>query len=87
LHQQGKPISTNPIASIYAWTRGLQFRDKMDGTPDVVNFAQRLEKGLRGRSRVGQDDKSPRHPEPDPPFLTTDQFMDAIDSELQRSMC
>ena len=39
LHQQGKPTSTNPIASIFAWTRGLQFRGKMDGTPDVVGFA------------------------------------------------
>src|SRR5687768_14225110 len=42
LHQQGKPTSTNPIASIYAWTRGLQYRGKFDGTPDVENFAVTL---------------------------------------------
>ena len=41
LHQQGKPTSTNPIASIYAWTRGLVYRGKMDGTPDVVEFRDR----------------------------------------------
>jgi len=44
LHQQGKPTSTNPIASIFAWTRGLIFRGRMDGTPDVVRFAETLEK-------------------------------------------
>lgn len=43
-HQQGKPTSTNPIASIFAWTRGLEHRGKLDGTPDVVKFAQSLEK-------------------------------------------
>jgi isocitrate dehydrogenase len=41
MHQQGKPTSTNPIASIYAWTRGLIYRGRMDGTPDVVKFAKR----------------------------------------------
>jgi isocitrate dehydrogenase len=44
LHQQGKPTSTNPIASIYAWTRGLIYRGRMDGTPEVVKFAETLEK-------------------------------------------
>src|ERR1700689_1180479 len=44
LHQQGKPTSTNPIASIFAWTRGLIYRGKMDGTPDVVKFAETVEK-------------------------------------------
>ena len=43
LHQQGKPTSTNPIASIYAWTRGLQYRGRFDDTPDVVKFAETLE--------------------------------------------
>src|SRR6476660_2424242 len=42
-HQQGKPTSTNPIASIFAWTRGLDHRGKLDNSPDVVNFAHRLE--------------------------------------------
>ena len=44
MHQQGKPTSTNPIASIYAWTRGLQYRGRFDDTPDVVAFAETLEK-------------------------------------------
>ncbi len=44
MHQKGKPTSTNPIASIYAWTRGLIYRGKMDGTPDVVKFAETVEK-------------------------------------------
>jgi isocitrate dehydrogenase len=43
-HQQGKPTSTNPIASIFAWTRGLAARGRMDGTPDVTEFAQTLER-------------------------------------------
>ena len=44
LHQQGKPTSTNPIASIYAWTRGLAFRGKLDGNQDLIKFADALEK-------------------------------------------
>src|SRR5437867_4246523 len=44
LHQQGKPTSTNPIASIFAWTRGLAHRGKLDGTPEVTSFAETLEK-------------------------------------------
>jgi isocitrate dehydrogenase len=42
-HQAGKPTSTNPIASIYAWTRGLAHRGKLDGTPEVTGFAETLE--------------------------------------------
>ena len=43
MHQQGKPTSTNPIASIYAWTRGLAFRGKLDGNKDLIHFAETLE--------------------------------------------
>src|SRR5688572_31419776 len=43
-HQKGRPTSTNPIASIYAWTRGLVYRGKMDDTPEVVKFAETVEK-------------------------------------------
>ena len=43
-HQEGKETSTNPIASIFAWTRGLMKRGELDGTPDVVSFAEKLEK-------------------------------------------
>jgi isocitrate dehydrogenase len=44
MHQQGKPTSTNPVASIYAWTRGLAFRGKLDGNKDLIRFAETLEK-------------------------------------------
>src|SRR5262249_11693630 len=43
-HQRGRPTSTNPIASIFAWTQGLHYRGTFDGTPDVVKFAEALEK-------------------------------------------
>ena len=43
MHQQGKPTSTNPIASIFAWTRGLEFRGKLDGNQELINFSKALE--------------------------------------------
>ena len=87
LHQQGKPTSTNPIASIYAWTRGLQYRGKMDGTPDVVNFAQTLEKVCVDVVETGKMTKDLAILiRPDHPFQTTDDFMDAVDAELRRRM-
>jgi len=80
----GKPTSTNPIASIFAWTRGLIFRGRMDGTPDVVRFAETLEKGLR-RRRDGQDDQGSGNPDTSgPPLLSTDEFMGAVEAELRR---
>ena len=48
-HQQGKPTSTNPVASIFAWTRGLAHRGKLDGTPEVTAFAEHA--GARSASR------------------------------------
>jgi isocitrate dehydrogenase len=87
LHQQGKPTSTNPIASIYAWTRGLQFRGKMDGTPDVVRFAETLEKVCVDVVESGRMTKDLAILiRPDHPFLTTEAFMDAINEELKRRM-
>ena len=87
LHQQGKPTSTNPIASIYAWTRGLQFRGKMDGTPDVVRFAENLEKVCVDIVESGRMTKDLAILiRPDHPFLTTEAFMDAINEELKRRM-
>ena len=59
-HQQGKPTSTNPIASIFAWTRGLAHRGKLDGTPEVTAFAETLERGLHRDGRERQDDQGPR---------------------------
>lgn len=66
---------------------GLQFRGKMDGTDDVVKFAQNLEKVCVGVVESGKMTKDLAILiGPDHPFLTTDQFMDAIDNELQRTM-
>ena len=87
MHQQGKPTSTNPIASIYAWTRGLQARGRMDDTPDVVNFALTLEKACVDVVEAGKMTKdlatliSPEHP-----YLTTEEYMHEVDAELKRRM-
>ncbi len=87
LHQQGKPTSTNPIASIYAWTRGLQYRGKMDGTPDVVQFAQTLEKVCVDVVESGKMTKDLAILiRADHPYLTTEDFMTAIDEELKRRL-
>jgi isocitrate dehydrogenase len=87
LHQQGKPTSTNPIASIYAWTRGLQYRGRMDKTPEVENFAITLEKVCVDVVESGRMTKDLAILiRPDHPFLTTEEFMDAIDGELKRRM-
>ena len=87
LHQQGKPTSTNPIASIYAWTRGLIYRGRMDGTPDVVKFAETLEKVCVDTVEAGKMTKDLAILiRPDHPFLTTEEYMDAVDSELKRRM-
>ncbi len=58
-HQQGKPTSTNPIASIFAWTRGLQHRGKLDNQPEVIDFADEARRGLRRDRRERQDDQGP----------------------------
>jgi isocitrate dehydrogenase len=87
MHQQGKPTSTNPIASIYAWTRGLQYRGKMDNTPDVVNFASTLEKVCVDMVESGKMTKDLAILiRPDHPFQTTEEFMDSINQELKRRM-
>ena len=87
LHQQGKPTSTNPIASIYAWTRGLQYRGKMDGTPDVVEFAQTLEKVCVDVVESGRMTKDLAILiRSDQPYLTTEAFMDAVDGELKQRL-
>lgn len=87
LHQQGKPTSTNPIASIYAWTRGLIYRGKMDGTPDVVKFAETVEQTCVDLVEAGKmtkdlailiSDKTPHQ--------TTDEYLDAVAAELKKRM-
>jgi isocitrate dehydrogenase len=87
LHQQGKPTSTNPIASIFAWTRGLQYRGKFDDTPDVVAFAETLERVCVDVVESGRMTKDlAMLIKADHPFLTTEQFLDAIDAELKSRM-
>ena len=87
MHQQGKPTSTNPIASIYAWTRGLIFRGKMDGTPEVVKFAETLEKVCVDVVESGRMTKDLAILiRPDHPYLTTEEFLGAVDAELNKRM-
>jgi isocitrate dehydrogenase len=87
LHQQGKPTSTNPIASIFAWTRGLAHRGKLDETPDVVRFADTLEKVCVETVEAGKMTKDlALLIGPDEPWLTTEGFLDALDVELRRRM-
>jgi isocitrate dehydrogenase len=87
LHQQGKPTSTNPIASIYAWTRGLIYRGKMDSTPDVVHFAETLEKVCVDLVESGSMTKDLAILIGDStPHLTTEQYLDAVDALLKERM-
>ena len=81
-HQQGKPTSTNPIASIFAWTRGLEQRGKMDSTPDVVEFAQTLERVCVETVESGKMTKDlALLVGPDQPWLTTEEFLAAARRE------
>ena len=90
-HQQGKPTSTNPIASIYAWTRGLAFRGKLDHTPELVHFAETLEQVCVETVEAGKmtkdlalivhgDQLKPEH------YLTTEGFLSAIDDNLRAKL-
>jgi isocitrate dehydrogenase len=83
-HQQGKPTSTNPIASIYAWTRGLQHRGKLDNTPDVVAFADALEQVCVETVESGKMTKDlALLVGPETPWLTTQEFLAALDENLR----
>jgi isocitrate dehydrogenase len=91
MHQQGKPTSTNPIASIYAWTRGLEFRGKLDGNQKLIDFSLAIEKtcvetvesGKMTKDLAmliyGNDIKTNQ-------YLTTEGFLDAIDANLQTKL-
>jgi isocitrate dehydrogenase len=84
MHQQGKPTSTNPIASIFAWTRGLHYRGKFDATPDVQHFAETLEQVCIDTVEAGQMTKDLAILiGPDQPWLTTEQFLDTLDRNLR----
>jgi len=90
MHQQGKPTSTNPIASIYAWTQGLMHRGKLDGNQDLVKFCQTLEKVCVQTVESGKMTKdlavciygektSPEN------YLTTEAFLEALDKNLKEA--
>jgi len=86
-HQQGKPTSTNPIASIFAWTRGLAHRGKLDGTPEVTRFADALERVCVETVEAGKMTKDLAVlVGPAQPHLTTQDFLAAIDANLRRAM-
>jgi isocitrate dehydrogenase len=86
-HQQGKPTSTNPIASIFAWTRGLAHRGGLDGTPEVTAFAETLERVCVETVEGGQMTKDlALLVGSDTPFLTTEEFLAALDDNLRKAM-
>jgi len=83
-HQKGNKTSTNPVASIYAWTQGLKYRGKMDGTPDVVAFADALEQVCVEAIEAGEMTKDlSLMISKDAPWLTTEDFLDTLDKRLQ----
>jgi isocitrate dehydrogenase len=87
LHQQGKETSTNPIASIFAWTRGLRYRGTFDNTPEVVRFAETLERVCIEAVEGGEMTRDLAILiGPDQPWLTTNQFLDRIDAGLKQAM-
>jgi isocitrate dehydrogenase len=86
-HQQGKPTSTNPIASIFAWTGGLKHRGKLDGTPAVTLFAETLERVCVETVEGGQMTKDlALLISKDAPYLTTEEFLEALASNLEKAM-
>ncbi|HEV2343542.1 MAG TPA: NADP-dependent isocitrate dehydrogenase [Actinocrinis sp.] len=86
-HQQGKATSTNPIASIYAWTRGLAHRGKLDNTPEVTAFADTLEQVCVATVEGGQMTKDlALLIAPDAPWLTTQDFLAALDENLKKAI-
>jgi isocitrate dehydrogenase len=87
LHQRGEATSTNPIASIFAWTRGLSYRGEFDGTPDVVRFARTLEKVCVDTVESGDMTKDlALLVGPQQKWLTTEQFMDKLAENLGRAL-
>lgn len=87
MHQQGKPTSTNPIASIFAWTQGLSYRGKMDGTPEVTKFAETLERVCVETVEAGKMTKDlSLLIGPDQPYLTTEEFLAAVAENLEKAM-
>jgi isocitrate dehydrogenase len=91
MHQQGKPTSTNPIASIFAWTRGLAHRGKLDNTPELIHFAETLEKVCVETVESGKMTKDLAvciHGEKvgSEHYLTTEKFLDALNDNLKKAL-
>lgn len=91
MHQQGKPTSTNPIASIYAWTRGLAFRGKLDGNQKLIDFAEAIEQTCIETVESGKMTKDLAlivygNNVTTDQYLTTEGFLDAIDQNLQKKL-
>jgi len=86
-HQKGKETSTNPIASIYAWTRGLWYRGKFDSTPEVQKFAEALERVCVDTVEAGHMTKDlALLISPDQTWMTTRQFLDKLDENLKKAV-
>ncbi|UCH73579.1 MAG: NADP-dependent isocitrate dehydrogenase [Rhodospirillales bacterium] len=87
MHQKGEETSTNPIASIFAWTRGLYYRGRFDNTPEVMKFAETLEKVCVETVESGFMTKDLAILiGPDQAWMTTNQFLDKIDANLKAAM-
>lgn len=91
MHQQGKPTSTNPIASIFAWTRGLYYRGKFDGNNELIHFAETLEKVCIETVESGKMTKDLAvciygNDVPSDKYLTTENFLEAINKNLQSKL-
>ena len=87
MHQQGKETSTNPIASIFAWTRGLAHRGKLDANDELIKFANTLEKVCIDCVETGSMTKDLAILiDTNQKYLTTNQFLDAIDGNLKRKL-
>jgi len=86
-HQAGKPTSTNPIASIFAWTRGLEHRGKLDDTPAVVEFAETLEEVVIGTVEDGHMTKDLAILiGPDQPYQTSEEYLATIADALKKAL-
>ena len=87
-HQAGKKTSTNPIASIYAWTRGLEHRGKLDNTPELIDFARKVEQVCVEAVEGGEmtKDLSLLIGGEDAPWQTTEQYLETLDRRLQEKM-
>lgn len=86
-HQAGKPTSTNPIASIFAWTRGLAHRGKLDNTPELIGFSQTLEDVIIKSVEGGAMTKDlALLVGPEQPWQTTEEFLATLDENLARRL-